>query len=189
MSVPSTSGTSAPRMARRMYHLFARGSNRQPIFLNQGDYFDFSGVFARAVERHHVECYAWSWMPNHWHLVARSRHEGLSNFVKELNHRYAIRFNRRWDRTAHVFANRFGSVLQTSQPQFLATVRYVVRNPVRSGLSASVESASWTSFKPTVGELPAPPFLRVGELLSNFGIERAGALEAFREFVCTDAEL
>jgi putative transposase len=141
-----------------VYHLFSRGSNRQPIFLNQGDYFDFSGVFARAVERHHVECYAWSWMPNHWHLVARSPEEGLSQFVKELNHRYAIRFNQRWERTAHVFTNRFGSVLQTTQEQFLATIRYVVRNPVAAGLSPSVETASWTSFKPSVGEIPAPPF-------------------------------
>jgi hypothetical protein len=52
--------------------------------------------------------------------------------MKDVNHRYALRFDRRWSRTAHVFANRFGAVLQTTEPQFLGTLRYVVRNPVEA---------------------------------------------------------
>ena len=171
------------------YHLFSRGSNRQPIFRTQGDYFEFAFLLASAAHKHEVDCFAWAFLPNHWHLLARSPEVGLSSFVRELNHRYALRFNRRNGRTAHLFKNRFGCVEQTSQAQFLGTTRYILWNPPRSGLATSVETADWTSFKATVGAVPAPPFLRVGELLENFGARRTEALRAFRDFVCAEREL
>lgn len=172
-----------------LYHVFSRGSNRQPIFLSQGDYFEFAYLFAHAASGHGVDCFAWAFMPNHWHLLARSPDEGLSSFVRELNHRYALRFNRRNGRTAHLFKNRFGCVGQTSREQFLGTTRYILRNPPRAGLATSVETADWTSFRATVGSVPAPPFLRASELLANFGSHRQDALRAFRNFVCSEPGL
>lgn len=109
--------------------------------------------------------------------------------MKKLNQTYSLRFNRRRGRTAHLFTNRFGSTQQTTQEQFLATIRYVLRNPVRAGIAPNVATASWTSYKPTVGLMPSPPFLRVGELLASFGVEGAGAVESFHSFVAADSEL
>ena len=165
------------------YHLFSRGSNRQPIFLDQGDYHDFATVFATAARQHELECFAWAFMPNHWHLLVRSPAEGLSQFMRDVNHRYALRFNRRWDRSAHLFKNRFGCVPQTSQEQFLATLRYILRNPVEAGLAPSVDRSTWTSYEATIGAVPAPTFLSVRELLENFGGDSGRAKASFRTFV------
>lgn len=166
-----------------LYHLYSRGSNRELIYLDQVDYFDFSRVFAAALSKHSVDCFAWAFMPNHWHAIVRSPDTGLSQLVKELNQRYALRFNIRRGRTAHVFKNRFGAVRQETEEQFLWTLRYVVRNPVTAGLSESVEDARWTSYRATAGLVPAPPFLCVSELLGYFGAARPAALRAFRDFV------
>jgi REP element-mobilizing transposase RayT len=166
-----------------IYHVFARGSNRQAIFLNEGDYVEFELLLASAVTAHELDCFGWSLMPNHWHGVLRCPPDGLSRFMKHLNHRYALRFDRRWGRTAHVFDNRFGAVLQETEEQLLWTLRYVVRNPVDAGLCGSPFDAQWTSFAGTAGLVPAPAHLRVDEVLAYFGTERDAARRRYVEFV------
>jgi len=103
--------------------------------------------------------------------------------MQRLNHRYALRFDRRWSRTAHVFDNRFGAVLQKTEEQFLWTLRYVMRNPVEAGLCASPFDARWTSFNATVGLARAPEYLRVNEILEHFGHDRETARQRFVDFV------
>ena len=166
-----------------IYHVFSRGSNRQAIFLNDGDYVEFDMLLADAFRRHQLDAFGWSLMPNHWHGIVRSPADGLSAFMKSVNHRYALRFDRRWARTAHVFENRFGLVLQESEEQFLATLRYVVRNPVAAGLCASPYDARWTSYRATAGLSPAPPFLRVDEILALFGRDRGRARQRYIDFI------
>ena len=166
-----------------IYHVFSRGSNRQAIFLNEGDYVEFEMLFAAAIEKHQLDCFGWSLMPNHWHGVLRSPPSGLSRFMQQLNHRYALRFDRRWGRTAHVFEARFGAVLQETEEQLLWTLRYVVRNPVEAGLCSSPHDARWTSFPATAGVVRAPAFLRVNELLSHFGGDPSEARRRYLEFI------
>lgn len=103
--------------------------------------------------------------------------------MKHVNHRYALRFDRRWRRTAHVFDNRFGAVLQKTEEQFLTTLRYVARNPVEAGLCSSPLDARWTSFPATVGLVRAPEYLRVGEILELFAHDPVHARKRFTEFV------
>jgi REP element-mobilizing transposase RayT len=166
-----------------IYHLFSRGSNRQAIYLNDGDYTEFQSLFAATVMAHKLDCFGWSFMPNHWHTIVRAPAEGLSLFMKAVNQRYALRFNRRWDRTAHLFANRFGATYQQTEEQFLWTLRYVVRNPVDARICSSVHDARWTSFAATAGLVPAPPHLRVAEILSLFGTPEATARRRYIDFV------
>jgi hypothetical protein len=103
--------------------------------------------------------------------------------MKNVNHRYALRFDRRWERTAHLFANRFGAVLQTTERQFLGTLRYVVRNPVEAGICASPYDARWTSFAATAGLAPAPEYLRVDEILDCFAHDHDAARRRYLAFV------
>jgi putative transposase len=166
-----------------IYHVFARGSNRQAIYLNEGDYVEFDMLLAAAIRKERLETFGWSLMPNHWHGLFRCPGAGLSRFMQRLNHRYALRFDRRWGRTAHVFDNRFGAVLQKTEQQFLWTLRYVVRNPVESGLCASPFDARWTSFRPTAGLAPAPEYLRVDDILEHFGPDPLTARQRFVDFV------
>ena len=170
-------------VAGAIYHVFSRGSNRQAIFLNDGDYGEFEMLLSSAFRKHELDCFGWSLMPNHWHGVVRCPQGGLSRFMREVNHRYALRFDLRWGRTAHVFANRFGAVLQTTERQFLGTLRYVVRNPVEAGICASPFDARWTSFAATAGIAPAPEYLRVDQILDCFGRYRDAARRRYIQFV------
>jgi REP element-mobilizing transposase RayT len=166
-----------------IYHLYARGSNRQAIFLTEGDYTEFEALLGATITKHALDCFGWSLMPNHWHGVLRCPGAGLSSFVQQLNQRYALRFDRRWGRTAHVFAAHFGAVLQESEEQFLWTLRYVVRNPVEAGICASPFEARWTSFAATAGLVRAPGFLRVSEILAHFGFHPEEARRRYVQFI------
>jgi REP element-mobilizing transposase RayT len=165
------------------YHVYSRGSNRQAIFRFDSDRVDFLLCLERVVRQHELACLAYCLMPNHFHLVVETRDGGLSNAMKALNGRYALRFNRRHKCEAHLFKNRFGAVLQTSDAHLLWTLRYVVRNPVDAGLCSDPGEWPWSSYRASVGEIRPPAFLAVARVRSQFGDMSERAMARYREFV------
>ncbi len=166
-----------------IYHVYSRGSNRQAIFELDGDRIDFLRCLERAVARHELGCLGYCLMTNHYHLLVRTPDGRLSTAMRELNGRYAFRFNRRNERDAHLFKNRFGAVLQESHEQFLRSVRYVARNPLEKGLCARPEEWRWSSHRALVGLDVTPPFLNVEELLLYVADVSVDAVARYRELV------
>jgi putative transposase len=164
-----------------VYHVFSRGSNRQAIFAFDSDRIDFIDCLARAATNHDVACLAYCLMPNHYHLVLQAGASGLSNAMKALNGRYSLRFNQRHGRDAHLFKNRFGAVLQTTDEQIIWTLRYTARNPVESRLCAHPDEWRWSSYRATVGLDKRPAFLDVRALLRYFGDRTDVAIARYRE--------
>jgi REP element-mobilizing transposase RayT len=175
----------APRefVAGGVYHVFARGSNRQPIFEVESDRADFLLCAERTFRRMRARCLAYCLMTNHYHLVLETEDGEVSRLMQGLNSSYALRFNHRYGRVAHLFKNRFGAVDQRTTSQLLWTLRYVVQNPVGKGLCGAPEEWRWSSYRASVGLDRAPGFLDVPRLLSYFGDPppRAGVL--YRDFV------
>jgi putative transposase len=152
-----------------VYHVYARGSNRQPIFTHEDDRIDFLFCLDGVVSRWRLRCLAYCLMRNHYHLVVETEDGELSSAMKALNGRYSLRFNRRHGHDAHLFKNRFGAVRQESDSQLLWAVRYTVRNPVEQGLCAAPEQWRWSSYRASIGIEQAPRFLDVARLLSYLG--------------------
>ena len=123
----------------------------------------------RVVQRTNLRCLGYCLMSNHYHLMLETHDGELSRAIQRLNGRYALRFNRRYDRDAHLFKNRFGAVHQQSESQLIWTLRYIVMNPVDKGLCGAPEEWRWSSYRASVGIDRAPRFLDVNGLLSLFG--------------------
>lgn len=166
-----------------IYHVFSRGSNRQPIFAFDSDRVDFLDCFSRVVRVYELTCLAYCLMPNHYHFLVSTPDGRLSYAMKGLNGRYSLRFNRRYGRNAHLFKNRFGAVRQEDESQFLWTLRYIVWNPVEAGVCASPEEWPWSSYRASTGVEKPPACLHVGRLLAYFGDEIETARSRFRELV------
>jgi REP element-mobilizing transposase RayT len=175
----------APRefVPGQIYHVYSRGSNRQEIFKHDSDRVDFLSCLERVVARHKLGCLAYCLMPNHFHLVVLTPDGLLSDAMKALNGRYALRFNQRYGADAHLFKNRFGAVLQSSDPQLFWTLRYAVRNPVQAGICSEPSEWPWSSYRASVGEVVPPRFLALRTLLSYFGDTRESAMSGFRALV------
>jgi putative transposase len=170
-------------VANGTYHVFSRGSNRQAIFAFDGDRVDFLECLRRAVERHSVRCLAYCLMPNHYHLIVRTPGAALSNAMKEVNGRYAQRFNRRYRRDAHLFKNRFRAVHLVGESHLLWASAYVAANPVRAGLCAEAGEWPWSSYRATSGLEKTPSFLQRAQLLSYFGATPEQAVNSYNALV------
>jgi putative transposase len=170
-------------VAGGIYHVYSRGSNRQAIFRFDSDRIDFLGCLERVVLRYELTCFAYCLMPNHFHLVVETPDGRLSQAMKALNGRYALRFNRRYGCDAHLFKNRFGAIAQTTESQFFWTLRYAVRNPVEAGLCADPGEWPWSSYLASTGDASAPAFLALRRLLSYFGDMPESAIARYRTFI------
>jgi REP element-mobilizing transposase RayT len=170
-------------VAGAVYHVYARGSNRQAIFRYDSDRVDFLSCLARVVERRTLSCLAYCLMSNHYHLVLQTHDGELSSGMQALNGRYSNSFNRRYQRDAHLFRNRFGAVRQETQAQFEWTLRYVAVNPVAKGLCNAPEEWPWSSYRASVGIDPAPRFLDVRRLMSLYGDTLETAMARYRSSV------
>ena len=152
-----------------------------------GDRVDFLECLRRAFERHEVRCLAYCLMTNHYHLLVETPDERLSHGMRELNGRYALRFNRRYERDAHLFRNRFGAILQETDDQVVATLRYMARNPVDAGLCAEPAEWPWSSSRALAGLEAPPTFLDMPRAMSYLASRPETAMAAYRTLVETPA--
>ena len=150
-----------------IHHVYARGNNQQPIFLDDLDRESYLALFGRVVARYAWRCLAYCLMTNHVHLLIETREPNLGRGMGLLHGLYAQAFNDRHRRRGHLFESRYGSVLQTSDEQLWHTIGYIVRNPVEAGLCDSPEDWRWSSHAGVIGGSPAP-WLDVDALFQRF---------------------
>jgi putative transposase len=136
-----------------------RGARREPIFKKDAHCNLFLDLLCDITSLYEVEIHAYSLMPNHYHLLLRSRHGNLSRAMKHLNAAYTQRVNlmERWD--GPIFRGRFRSQLvkeETSLPHVFA---YIHLNPLKAGLITRLQSHGWTSHRAYIGRETAPTWL------------------------------
>ena len=87
-----------PRLARLdapgvLHHVMGRGIERRKIFWNDKDRVDFINRLAEVVEKGGMDIYAWALMPNHFHLLCKTKNWPLSSSMRRILSGYAVNFN------------------------------------------------------------------------------------------------
>lgn len=142
-----------------VYHVMARGNNRQMIFLDDDDYREFSRLLGVAVRRFRLVCHITCLMPNHYHFVLETPAGNLSKAIHWLNCLYARWWNDRHQRCGHVFQGRFKAQL-VQRDRYLHALRdYIHLNPVRSGIVSDPADWRWSSYRAYAGLEQPPEFL------------------------------
>ena len=90
-------------------------------------------ILAEMVSRFRVRLHCFVLMDNHYHLVLELTEPNLSRTGQWLNVSYSLWFNRRHERSGHLFQGRFKSVAVSPEEWGLELSRYVHLNPVRTG--------------------------------------------------------
>jgi len=83
-------------------------------------------------------------MDNHIHILVETPKANLSEGMQRLQLRYTKRYNKRHERSGHLFGGRYKSVRVASDRQLKAVTAYVLANPVAAGLCEAPESWPWT---------------------------------------------
>jgi putative transposase len=133
------------RMLDGIYHVTSRGVARSAIYLDDDDHRLFLVLLRAAVDRwdwvFHVLCL----MPNHFHLVVETTGPRLSAGMHRVNGVYAESFNAKYERSGHLFGDRFHTRFIESETHLAAVCRYVLDNPVRAGLCKTASDWRWSA--------------------------------------------
>ena len=137
------------------YHLFNRGAHKQAIFTSEEDYRRFLvllyfsnttervqlgnllqnqgrsliDLFGEHIDQSLVDIFAYTLMPNHFHLVIRQKVDGgISTFMKKLATAYSMYFNLKYDHSGVLFQGRFKSRHVGNEAYFRYIFSYVHLN-------------------------------------------------------------
>jgi putative transposase len=151
-----------------LFHVFARGNNGRPIYLDDRDRARYFELLQKAVTLRSWHCLSYCLMDNHMHLLLEKLRPNLAPGIQQLHGQYARKFNDRYSCTGHLFDGRYHAVLIKSDRQLLAVLRYIALNPVKAGLCRRPHDYSWSSHAATLGGT-APPFLARDRLFWHLG--------------------
>jgi REP element-mobilizing transposase RayT len=144
-------------LAGGIHHVWQRGNNRQPIFVEPADRRFFLALLREIGGKYQWHCLGYCLMENHFHLVLETPRCTLGSGMRDLGSRYAQWFhNRHATGGGHLFQARFGSKLVLRDDQFAQLLRYVARNPVRAGLCERPEDWTWSSHRALMSGDPHP---------------------------------
>lgn len=165
------------------YHVGARGNDKTEVFSSDEDRRKFVALLEDIVDRTGWRIYAYCLMSNHYHLALSTPVPNLSAGMGRLNQMYVQWFNRRHERTGHLFERRYWSTLVESEAHMLALIRYIAANPVRAGLCPRPRDWPWSSARATAGLAPVPRFLDVQWVLNQFATDTGAATAIYNRLV------
>lgn len=168
-----------------LHHVMARGIEQRPIFIDDRDRDEFVRRLSDLALEGKLIVYAWSLMPNHFHLLVRTGKISLSRSMRSLLTGYAGYFNRRHRRHGHVFQNRFKSIICEEEPYFLELVRYLHLNPLRAGIVKDLKGLDrypYTGHSVLVGRIERS-WQDTEDVWSRFGSTCRETAKSYRAFV------
>lgn len=142
-----------PRISRENYegivcHHMVQGINREMIFNENEEKNNYYGLLKKFYIKYGIDIIAYCIMDNHVHLILYSKDiKNISNFMKMVNLKYALYYNKKHDRVGYVFRNRFNSKPILSTRQLYTCIKYIHMNPVKAGIVKKEEDYIYSSYK------------------------------------------
>lgn len=166
----------------QIYHVILRGNNRQNIFYNDADRYFMLNRIKKYSEQTEIELYAYCFMDNHIHLLVGKANLNLSKFVQKLATSYAMYFNRKYDRSGHLFQGRFKSEPVETDEYFKTVFRYILQNPAKANICNFLQY-KWSSCQFGINE-SKESIVNEEYVLAVF--QDRGSLEKFLHIDSTD---
>lgn len=125
-----------------------RGINHQHIFEDESDYNYFLKALRELKNQLSFDLHAYCLMSNHVHLIFREKQLGdISLVMKRLLTKYAMYFNRKYQRSGALIASRYKSVPIEADEYLIPLQRYIHQNPLKAGLVIRLEDYLFSSYK------------------------------------------
>ena len=123
-----------------LHHIIVRGIEQSEIFKDNIDRNDFLDRLGRIIQETKTRCYAWSLIPNHFHLLLKTGQVPIATVMLRLLTGYAVFHNKRHKRHGHLFQNRYKSILCQEDTYLLELVRYIHLNPIHANLIKDIKA-------------------------------------------------
>ena len=145
-------GDRMPRTARQrsstdLYHVIARGINREPVFKQKREKNNFIRLLLKHLKDRDIEIYAYVIMSTHFHILIRVDLKLLSSYLAIVLAEFAEYYNFKHNRNGHVFQDRFKSECVETPQYFWNCVRYIHMNPVHANIVKTPLNYNFSSLK------------------------------------------
>ncbi len=128
-------------------HNMVQGINREYIFEKNEEKQKYLYLMKKYNKEYKVSIIAYCIMDNHAHLLLHSNDsKNLSLFMKEINTRYALYYNKKKERIGYVFRNRFESKVMGTELQTLRCIKYIHMNPVKAHIVETEDKYQFSSY-------------------------------------------
>ncbi|MBP2663753.1 MAG: Transposase like protein [Firmicutes bacterium] len=180
--------------ATGFYHIVFRGINRQHIFEEGGDFLYFRESLQQLKDKMGFELHAYCLMSNHVHLLIKEMNMGdISLLMKRLLTKYAMYFNRKYDRNGALITSRYKSVPVEVDEYFIPLIRYIHQNPIKTGIVKKPEEYRFSSYLDyvkggsltdvafSIGLVGRGEWLRLHQIITNDHFDVSGKINLSEE--------
>ena len=164
-------------------HVIVRGIEKREIFIEEKDKYELINRLTNIITDSSVNCYAWSLMDNHFHLLLQTGETPLSKVMRRLLTGYAIYFNKRYGRKGYLFQNRYKSIVCDKDSYLLTLIRYIHLNPVKANIIEykKLSKYRWTGHKEILEG--KSDLIKTNEILSYFDKREKVARKQYLEYI------
>jgi putative transposase len=128
------------------YHITGRGNERKMIFLSKADHDKFKVYLKEAQDRYGFILHAYVLMGNHYHLLGETPQANLSAIMHFISGSYTTYFNKKRNRSGHLFQGRYKAILIDRDSYLLELSRYIHLNPVKAHMAEKPEDYIYSSY-------------------------------------------
>jgi putative transposase len=127
------------------YHVIQRGNNREHIFRKEIDKQSYLSKLVDLKKQLSFKLFGYVLMDNHYHLLLQTGKDPLHKIIFRQNMFYSRYFNNKYQRSGHLYGDRYKASLIQDERYLFAVLRYIHWNPVKAGLVKSPDEFAWSS--------------------------------------------
>ena len=167
-----------------VYHVTCRGNERKEIFKDDRDRKTFLEILAYSSKIYNIKIFSYMLMENHFHLLIETPLGNLGEFMRHFNITYTGYYNRRHNRTGHLYQGRYKSILVDKESYLSVLSRYIHLNPVRIQAMEKntdeekiqhLRNYTWSSLPGYINKGKREQFLDYAMVLEEYGGLTTGA--------------
>lgn len=181
------------------YHVYNRGVEKRPIFLDKKDYEVFTYYLERCLDPdlktyptgftniHNIAgeadliCYVL--MPNHFHfLIKQISKNAVTKLLRRVLTSYVMYFNHKYDREGGLFQGKPRAVFIKNDEYLLHLTRYIHRNPMEIIGSKPLQNYQYSSYSEYIYKIRRK-WIKPIEILRYFKKSGLSVSNSYKNFV------
>lgn len=147
-----------PRIKRKnldsnIFHIMSQGIDKEYIFEKSQDKRKYVKLLNENYHKYNIEIIAYCIMGNHVHLLIKSdKIENMSNFMHQINMKYALYYNKNRNRVGYVFRSRFKSEEINTEKYLINCIHYIHKNPIKAHICNKESEYLYSSYNYKIKE-------------------------------------
>jgi len=170
-----------------IYHVIARGNNKEFIFRDNVDKGYFLKLLKQAMEGVNYRVFGYVLMDNHYHILIQTMGRKLQVLMHQINNRYSKYFNLKYDRVGHVFQGRYKAALVQDERYMIRVLRYIHQNPVKANMCRDTGIYKWST--DIFYRKGVKSFVDVDIILDMIDCDRNKAIKLYKKLMSDEEEM